>query len=79
METTERYTCTGGVRGDCGVTHRSIAAAVRCCRRDDRACKRGGGYSDRRVIGLDEDGRQRKLTGIEFDEVVDAEIAEVTA
>ena len=76
------YTCEGNVRPDCGVRHRSIAAAVRCCRQDNRAVKRGNGprsYSDRHVVGLAADGRHRKLTGDEYDEVVDAEIAEATS
>jgi len=79
--TSERYTCEGNVRPDCGVAHQSIMAAVRCCNRDQRACRRGGGqgaYSDRHIVGL-VDGRHRRLTGDEYDEVVDAEIAEATA
>ncbi len=50
MNTT--YTCgtRRNVRGNCGHTHRTIEAAVRCCRRDQAGCKKQGGYSDRTII-----------------------------
>lgn len=41
------YTCRGAVRGGCGVHHRTVRAAVRCCMRDQRGCEKVGGYSDR--------------------------------
>ena len=43
------YICTGPVRGTCGRRHRTVRAAVICCQRDARACRRlgGGAYSDR--------------------------------
>jgi len=75
------YTCAGNVRPDCGVSHRSIRAAVRCCNQDQRAVVRGNGprsYSDRHVVRL-VDGRHRPLTGDEYDEVINAEIEEATA
>ena len=54
----ERYTCSGSVRGCCGVRHRTIGAAVRCVARDqDRCASLGGGaYSDRAVWTADADG-----------------------
>lgn len=50
------YTCRGSVRGACGVTHKSIDTAIKCCAQDDRDVKRGHGgnaYSDRRVVRSD--------------------------
>jgi len=49
------YTCSGSVRGCCGVTHRTIDAARRCCDRDQRGCASlgGGAYSDRSVVASD--------------------------
>ena len=34
-----KYTCHGEARGECGITHRSRAAAERCCERDDCGCR----------------------------------------
>jgi len=45
-----RYLCSGDVRGECGVRHLSRAAAEECIARDQRACARQGGYSDRVII-----------------------------
>ena len=47
------YTCSGSVRGECGKKHRTIGAAVACCNRDNNACARHGGYSDRHVCRVD--------------------------
>lgn len=47
--TSESYTTYGSVRGDCGHQHRTIEAAQRCADRDNRDCRKIGGYSDRRV------------------------------
>ena len=55
------YTCCGSVRGCCGVTHRTLKAALACQRKDQAACKSQGGYSDRSTIAY-EDGVRRKLT-----------------
>lgn len=41
------WTCEGQVRGSCGIRHRTLEAAVRCCERDMRHCQGLGGYSDR--------------------------------
>ena len=48
-----RYTCTGNVRSDCGVRHKTIAAAIRCMDMDSKRCKKFGGYSDRQVTRED--------------------------
>ncbi len=50
----EKWTCSGSVRGGCGITHRSYGAAERCCERDGRQCRDGGGYSDRSPIARDD-------------------------
>jgi hypothetical protein len=49
------YTTTGGVRGCCDHRHLTIATALKCLERDQRACWRlgGGGYSDRAVVAVD--------------------------
>lgn len=53
MTKTCTYTCTGSVRGGCGHKHRTIEAAIRCCRADQRDCKDQGGYSDRQPRNSD--------------------------
>jgi hypothetical protein len=45
-----RFVCSGDVRGECGVRHLSHATAQVCINRDQRACARQGGYSDRVII-----------------------------
>lgn len=49
------YTTTGEVRGECGHTHRTYAAALACVSRDRRDCASlgGGAYSDRHVVEID--------------------------
>jgi hypothetical protein len=47
------YTCKGSVRGSCGHVHRTLSGASQCCKRDRRACKKQGGYSDRDVRNAD--------------------------
>lgn len=63
----QKYTCEGSVRDDCGVMHRSLAAAVACVRRDQRDCSSQGGYSDRRIMRVTERGLVR-LSEAEADE-----------
>jgi len=63
------YTCSGNVRGDCGVKHRTIEAAARCCRRDSVGCHRQGGYSDRFPEGRDPRGRAVPLDDWDRDAV----------
>ena len=65
------YTCSGSVRGECGKKHRTIGAAVACCNRDNNACGRHGGYSDRNVCRVD----GRPLTEEEELEITDNEDA----
>ena len=43
------YTTWGSVRGCCGHEHRTEEAAEACASKDQRACARVGGYSDRKV------------------------------
>ncbi len=50
-----RYTLTGSVRGNCGHRHTTLSGAARCACDDQAGCKSQGGYSDRRLIVL-EDG-----------------------
>jgi hypothetical protein len=65
------YTCSGSVRGECGKKHRSIGAAVACCKRDNNACSRHGGYSDRNVCRVD----GKPLNDEELEAVADNEDA----
>lgn len=58
---TEKFTTTGPVRGTCGHKHRSMKTAVECLKRDIRGCASQGGYSDRRVVAIDEDGDTTEL------------------
>jgi len=44
------YKCVGSVRGSCGHSHQTIAAADKCIASDQRDCARAGGYSDRVVV-----------------------------
>ena len=76
-----RYTTWGSVRGGCGHEHRTLLAAYKCVRRDQRGCAGQGGYSDRHVRALDPEhtrgecdttqGPGRTLTGDEHDELQD--------
>lgn len=45
-----RWTCNGSVRGCCGITHRTLEAAMACCAKDQQGCARQGGYSDRKPM-----------------------------
>ena len=47
------YTTRGSVRGCCGHNHKTIEAAAKCAKKDDAACKRQRGYSDRSVVRRD--------------------------
>ncbi len=40
----EVWTCKGAVTGECGVKHRSVETAERCCVAHDRAIKRHSGW-----------------------------------
>ena len=60
---TEKWTTIGSVRGACGHKHRTLGAACDCARRDNAACKRTGGYSDRQAMPIG-----REMTADEMDE-----------
>ena len=47
------YTTKGSVRGCCGHKHRSLEAAVKCAREDQKGCQSQGGYSDRQIVRTD--------------------------
>jgi len=49
------YHAIGGVRGECGHHHKTIAAAEACRQKDADQCGRlgGGAYSDREVRRTD--------------------------
>jgi len=55
---TTYYRTTGSVRGDCGHRHRTLSGAIRCLRRDQSGCAGQGGYSDRRIVEIDDDGEE---------------------
>lgn len=50
------YTTYGNVRGGCGHRHQTSEAAERCLARDQAGCRSQGGYSDRSVAVVGEDG-----------------------
>ncbi len=59
MKTT-KWSCSGSVRGSCGITHRSFKAAQACCDKDHRAVTKGQwsgaltrAYSDRAPYPID--------------------------
>lgn len=58
MATTTRrgYTTYGSVRGGSGGLHRTREAAGRALGRDRRGCRSQGGYSDRQVVAVGDDG-----------------------
>lgn len=58
------YTCRGSVRGSCGVKHRTVKGANECMGRDQAWCRSQGGYSDRRLVVI-EDGLEREPTEYE--------------
>lgn len=63
------YVCDGDVRGCCGVRHRSLSAAADHLRRDQSGCRAQGGYSDRRVKLVLDDG-----TMLDLDDDATAEV-----
>jgi hypothetical protein len=65
---TTNYTTTGSVRGCCGHEHRTLAAADRCLHDDGDGCASQGGYSDRRIVAM-EDGDRRELNESEWEEL----------
>ena len=59
----DTYTTYGHVRGQCGHAHKTIEAAVRCLERDRAGCAGQGGYSDRQVCVVDDDGYLADMAG----------------
>ena len=55
------YITRGDVRGECGHEHRTESGAERCIAADQRGCASQGGYSDRYVIAVDDDGGETLL------------------
>ena len=51
------YTTKGDVRGPCGHKHKMVRTAFACLQDDAARCRRQGGYSDRRIVGV-EDGEE---------------------
>lgn len=51
-------------------------AAERCREADMSGCNRHGGYSDRKVVGVDPDGSTRRLTEDEWMAIGDAHEAQ---
>jgi len=64
------YTTKGNVRGYCGHKHRDIYTAYDCLERDRAGCKAQGGYSDRKVVRIDEED----LTEKEKDQLFDMDL-----
>ena len=50
------YTTYGSVRGCCGHTHTTVEQAERCLNRDESGCSKQGGYSDRSIVAVGDDG-----------------------
>lgn len=55
------YECVGPVRGRCGHRHRTLHAAQQCHDRDSSGCQQAGGYSDRSIVLVDDDGSDHVL------------------
>lgn len=59
MATTETnviFSTYGSVRGCCGHRHETRQAADKCLAKDQAGCKSQGGYSDRSVVLVDDEG-----------------------
>jgi hypothetical protein len=57
-QTTTRivYSTYGSVRGCCGHRHQSMGAAEKCLAHDQAGCRSQGGYSDRSIVLVGDDG-----------------------
>jgi hypothetical protein len=51
------YSTYGSVRGCCGHRHLTEKEAMGCLHRDRKICAAQGGYSDREVVEVDDQGR----------------------
>lgn len=67
-----KFTCSGSIRGNCGIIHKSFIAATKCIDKEYNAINKlnfSGSltrcYSDREIIGLDKEARNyiKELTG----------------
>mgnify|MGYP001583537204 FL=1 len=63
------YRCLGPVRALCGHEHRTLSGAERCLYADQAVCSKQGGYSDRRIVGVTDEGWERELTDEEFEQL----------
>ncbi len=55
-DTTVIFSTYGSVRGCCGHKHKTREGADKCLTSDQKGCKSQGGYSDRSVVLVGEDG-----------------------
>ena len=58
------YTTKGDMRGSCGHRHKAVRTAFACLQDDAAGCRQQGGYSDRRIVGV-EDGAE--FTAVPYD------------
>lgn len=65
------FSTWGPVRGSCGHQHQSLSAAADCLARDQRACQRQRGYSDRSVVAAVVGPDPRRKVSRDF-EIIDA-------
>lgn len=63
------YTTSGSFRGSCGHKHRYIRTAQACLLEDAKGCASQGGYTDRVVQAVDDDGNVRDLSESELFEL----------
>lgn len=73
------YIASGSVRGDCGHQHTTVLAATHCQIVDQQACNRQGGYSDRRVCRVDEQGERTQVAAAEVEYGILLDTAAVAA
>ena len=59
------YTNISDLRGTCGHRHTTIPSAVACLKKDQRACRKQGGYSGRVTVAME--ATRRLLTESEAD------------
>jgi hypothetical protein len=69
---TRYYFCWGSVRGSCGHKHRTEEGAWRCLRRDAEGCRQQGGYTDRQVYLVHDDGTMDPIIALFQAEYYDA-------
>lgn len=52
------FTTRGEIRGQCPHKHKTRAGAQRCLDADSAGCRQQGGYSDREIVVIDDDGNE---------------------